>query len=269
MKRFLSQLRTPVIPFDLFNELVGRTSLTVEYLQGKMRELEATERTKFLTLVSMLQFFVHDVIPRKDQNLMTVQNVGICMAPCIMWAKERSLKDIIYSTIAINILNTLTLNFESIFGDRKAQHNIFRSSYLHQKKMSFQENLSALEVDKDIDKSKGKEDLLEEPKTPEFNPLRTTFSIIESLAEESDDEVEEEAPTQEIHSIGNPNRIIYRSHLVGVEQGEPSKKEEEEETPKFKSERLDLELNFEDLVNEQMEGKPERRKMGEKEMKQS
>ena len=219
MKRFLSQLRTPVIPFDLFDELVARTNLSVEYLRGKMRELEATDRTKFLTLISMLQFFVHEVIPRKEQNLMTVQNVGICMAPCIMWAKERSLKDIIYSSIAINILNNLTLNFEPIFGDRKAQHNIFRSSYLHQKKMSFQENLSALEVDKG---KEGKEDILEEPKTPEFNPLRTTFSIIESLAEESDDEISEEAPTPEINSISNQNRIIYRSEIVGFEkEGQP------------------------------------------------
>ena len=76
---------------------------------------------------------------------MTVQNVGICIAPCIMWAEERSIKDIVYSTLAINVLNELIINFEAIFGDNKAQYKLFRGSFLTQKKKSLHESLSSYE----------------------------------------------------------------------------------------------------------------------------
>ncbi len=84
----------------------------------------------------MLKFFIEDVLPKKQQNKMTIQNVGICMAPCIMWAEERSLKDLIFSSLSINILTSMINNFEAIFGDKKAQKKLFRSSYFNQKKKS-------------------------------------------------------------------------------------------------------------------------------------
>ena len=52
-----------------------------------MKELEEINNVKYLTLVAMNQFFVEEVLPKTEKNKMTVQNVGICMAPCIMWAE--------------------------------------------------------------------------------------------------------------------------------------------------------------------------------------
>lgn len=56
-------------------------------MKQKMKELEEINNVKYLTLVAMNQFFVEEVLPKTEKNKMTVQNVGICMAPCIMWAE--------------------------------------------------------------------------------------------------------------------------------------------------------------------------------------
>ena len=230
MKRFLAQLRYPVIPFDLFEELVARKDFPVEYLREKMQWLETVDRTRFLTLLAVLQFFDAEVVPRKESNLMTVQNVGICMAPCLMWARERSLKDIIYSTLAINVLNTLLQQLQPVFGDRKAQQKCFRSTYLHNKKKSIVENLSFLDLG-----NKSSEEPMEERMTPQFNEIvmNPTLSIMESLAEDSDDDIAEEAPTHELHSSTNPNRTVYRSHLVSYDK--------QEEPQQLNSEKFALE----------------------------
>ena len=71
----------------MFNELIKRKDYPVEYMKLKMKELEESNNVKYLTLVSMNQFFVEQVLPKTDRNKMSVQNVGICMAPCIMWAE--------------------------------------------------------------------------------------------------------------------------------------------------------------------------------------
>lgn len=76
---------------------------------------------------------------------MTVQNVGICIAPCVMWAEERSLKDLIYSSLAINVLTAMIKDFDAIFGDRKSVQKLIRSSYFHQKKKSLNESFSFLD----------------------------------------------------------------------------------------------------------------------------
>ena len=41
-----------------------------------------------------------------------------------------------YSTLSINVLTSMINNFETIFGDKKAQKKLFRNTYLNQKKKS-------------------------------------------------------------------------------------------------------------------------------------
>lgn len=57
---------------------------------------------------------------------MTAYNIAVCFAPCIMWAKERSMKDIPYATKSVQVMNIMVTNFEEVFGSRKDQKKLYR-----------------------------------------------------------------------------------------------------------------------------------------------
>jgi hypothetical protein len=73
--------------------------------------------TKYLTLMTLLDFFIRKVIPRAHKNKMPAQNVAICFAPCLMWAEQRSIKDLIYINKSVAVLVLIINNFETIFGN--------------------------------------------------------------------------------------------------------------------------------------------------------
>jgi hypothetical protein len=48
---------------------------------------------------------------------MPAQNVAICFAPCLMWAEQRSIKDLIYMSKSVGVVVLIINNFETIFGN--------------------------------------------------------------------------------------------------------------------------------------------------------
>ncbi len=52
---------------------------------------------------------------------MNADNLSICFAPCIMWAKERSMKDLAYATKSVQVVSIMLKKFEVVFGNRKDQ----------------------------------------------------------------------------------------------------------------------------------------------------
>lgn len=67
--------------------------------------------------MNLLDFLIHKVIPRSHKNKMPAQNVAICFAPCLMWAEQRSIKDLIYMSKSVGVVVLIINNFETIFGN--------------------------------------------------------------------------------------------------------------------------------------------------------
>lgn len=42
---------------------------------------------------------------------MNAQNISICFAPCIMWAQQRSFKDLVYMNKSVQVMNIMVNNF--------------------------------------------------------------------------------------------------------------------------------------------------------------
>ena len=68
---------------------------------------------------------------------MTVENIAICFSPCLLWAEERSIKDLIYATKSVRVVSLMLVHSEIIFGKEKDKKRLYRESYYKQKKMSF------------------------------------------------------------------------------------------------------------------------------------
>ena len=104
-----------------------------------MKDLEKSALTNLLTLIFLFEFLRKDVIPLAQENKMTLQNIAICFAPCLMWAETRSIKDLVYATKSVRVVSHMISDFEKIFGSPKEQKKLFRSSYYEQKKKSLTE----------------------------------------------------------------------------------------------------------------------------------
>lgn len=76
-----------------------------------MRELSVENMTKFMTLATLLDFLIRKVIPRSHRNKMPAQNVAICFAPCVMWAEQRSIKDLAYINKSVALFVLMLNNF--------------------------------------------------------------------------------------------------------------------------------------------------------------
>jgi len=72
-----------------------------------------------LTLSVLIDFLKRKVVPLSNKNKMTAQNISICFAPCLMWAEQRSIKDLAYINKSVNVVMILIENFEEIFGTKK------------------------------------------------------------------------------------------------------------------------------------------------------
>ena len=77
-----------------------------------MRDLSNSHFTKYLTLAILLDFLIRKVIPRSHKNKMPAQNVAICFAPCLMWAEQRSIKDLAYINKSVAVVLIMINNFE-------------------------------------------------------------------------------------------------------------------------------------------------------------
>lgn len=76
-----------------------------------MKELFQESITKYLTLLTLLDFMIKKVIPRAYKNKMNAQNISICFSPCIMWAEQRSIKDIMYMNKGVAVVALMITNF--------------------------------------------------------------------------------------------------------------------------------------------------------------
>lgn len=65
--------------------------------------------------------------------------MGICFAPCLMWAEQKSMKDLVYINKSVKVVVTLLNNFEPIFGSKKEVTSLIRSSYYEQQKKNIVE----------------------------------------------------------------------------------------------------------------------------------
>ena len=101
-----------------------------------MKKMGQSHLTNLLTLMVLVDFLKNDVIPLQSTNKMTEQNISICFAPCLLWAPERSIKDIVYATKSVQVVSMMITHSEQIFGSHRDQKNLYRSSYLQQKKKS-------------------------------------------------------------------------------------------------------------------------------------
>lgn len=59
----------------------------------------------------LLDFLIRKVIPRAHKNKMPLQNVAICFAPCLMWAEQRSMKDLAYMNKSVAVVMHMINNF--------------------------------------------------------------------------------------------------------------------------------------------------------------
>lgn len=85
--------------------------MTPEYLSFQMKQLGNVYFIKLLTLMFLIEFLLTSVISQAEINKMTAQNIAICIAPCIMWAKELSINEIIYAKKSIQVLYLMLNNF--------------------------------------------------------------------------------------------------------------------------------------------------------------
>lgn len=69
---------------------------------------------------------------------MSSDNLAICFAPCLMWAKERSVKDIAYASKSVKIASVMFKNFQQVFGSPKDQKKLYRQSYYQHKNKSLE-----------------------------------------------------------------------------------------------------------------------------------
>lgn len=90
---------------------MDQPTLTPDYLSTKMKQLSQINLTKLLTLMFLLEFLQSSVVIHSNKNKMTTDNIAICFAPCIMWAKERSAKDIGYAMKSVQVLSLMMKNF--------------------------------------------------------------------------------------------------------------------------------------------------------------
>ena len=94
-----------------------------------MRELAQQNITKFLTLATLLDFLIRKVVPRSFRNKMPTHNIAICFAPCVMWAEQRSIKDLAYINKSVALFACMMNNFQEIFGSKKELNKVFRTSF--------------------------------------------------------------------------------------------------------------------------------------------
>lgn len=110
--------------------------MTVSHIKEQIEVLEKHYLTNLLTLIVLIDFLKKHVIPNEKMNKMTAQNIAICFSPCLMWAEERSIKDLLHATKTVKVVMLMIQESEQIFGNSRDHKKLFRSSYLQQKKKS-------------------------------------------------------------------------------------------------------------------------------------
>jgi hypothetical protein len=80
------------------------------------------------TLMILVDFFMTKVITKEGDNKMSLKNICIVLAPCIMRAEVITVKDIIYSQKAIIVTSIIFKEFSNIFGNKRQRQATIRIS---------------------------------------------------------------------------------------------------------------------------------------------
>lgn len=104
IKKILVNLSEPLFSYELYEIILGHDINREQHWFFKCI-LKKMPEVNYNTLLFLLKFFDEKVIPLQEYNKMTVNNVAIVMAPCLMRAKNPSMMDIQYANVLITFLH--------------------------------------------------------------------------------------------------------------------------------------------------------------------
>lgn len=79
MKKFIVSLDPPLIPYSTYDSILE--NYKIDSLAKHIRSMPIIN---FMTLMYFLKFVKEEIIPHSALNLMTLNNISICLAPCLM-----------------------------------------------------------------------------------------------------------------------------------------------------------------------------------------
>ncbi|KAM3918155.1 rho GTPase-activating protein 1 isoform 1-T4 [Leptodactylus fuscus] len=103
LKTFLRELPEPLLTFNLYNYIVGFSTLEPENQVESTREALKTLPEENYEVLRYLIGFLVEVSARSDENKMTNTNLAVVFGPNLLWAK-----DVAMTLKAINPINTFT-----------------------------------------------------------------------------------------------------------------------------------------------------------------
>ena len=95
MKRFLSNLRLPIIPYDLFDLLMASDSKP-NFVQIVIEAIQTLPKINKMSIF-LLFSFIRKVILYAEHSKMGENNICIVFGPCLLRAEVSSIKDLIYA----------------------------------------------------------------------------------------------------------------------------------------------------------------------------
>ena len=73
-----------------------------------------------MTLQYFFDFLLEKVVPFKEFNKMTIYNVAVVMAPCILRSgKELAIEELMYSKKLVIVVEFILNNYEGVFGSKQ------------------------------------------------------------------------------------------------------------------------------------------------------
>ena len=117
IKRFFSNLKIPVIPYQQFEDLMHDQGVK-DKKEHLKKVLSNIPETNYLSLVYLITFLKEDVISKQEKNKMSSQNVSICFAPCLLRSEKASVADLIYASKAAMATKLMIEEFNFVFGDQ-------------------------------------------------------------------------------------------------------------------------------------------------------
>ena len=140
MKRFLSNLRVPIVSYELFEMLMASDAkpnfvqIVVEAIQG----LPKINKMSIFLLFS----FIRKVVLYAQHNKMGENNICIVFGPCLLRAEVSSIRDLIYAKKVIVATSIIYQQFEIIFGDLQSRNLLKRNSYIEYRKDEIMQKLN-------------------------------------------------------------------------------------------------------------------------------
>ena len=83
IKKFFSNLKEPIIPFQAFKQLMHDQGIGDKQAQVK-KVVQDLPKLNFLSLAFLFQFLGKDVLPHEAESKMSAHNLAICFSPSLM-----------------------------------------------------------------------------------------------------------------------------------------------------------------------------------------